>query len=1084
MPRALSSVRLDEHATFRYVLFVEGWPRAYTTDSSGALVGSGLGSWVYTSELNAGSREVGGQREVVPGLIIPDEVVFSVDMRTGLLEPNPVTFRLLDLDGELADFFASEGKESVSLAQRIAPGTTNLGASVQVAGGGTTNPRGRYVGIERIGPSGQRRFFPAIPFDLVGYDHPVHAGAEPPDGLPPVLISDEPIDHNGRLAALYRIYRDPDSTLPDNDPDAYYRWDEAEAAGDRVWWGVMRDTGSVAGNRVWALDFDGPDALMRKQLGTRNTVIRTKISADLTLADDESYVAILFGCRGVAGASVERTFDASVWDHQITAVTSRAALAAQINAWIEDALDGTDTNVAGPDGSFDGWIDAEGNANPDAGVTSEGRFFVRREAVELNDDLTYGVMRIAMHERAWNHLGFEPRRQHREAVTFADVATAYFEWLEPGDDIPGTGVTIPGAGYVLATFTTIAAGAGPDDIPSYTNDGGPRYWYPGQTASVFVLDRDGNQVIRLVDEEPTSLYLEGQLTAGVRSTAEIATVQTERARWFLLEGQVSTTDDDPATDDVEVTDAKDLAQIIDASWVEGTHYGTVDEGGDIAPALYVERYLDPRSFGVNHPRRRADWAGKAVGKGQIELTPLHAYHYALDDAPLERAVALIAQILLSTGACAGYDAPLDAGGEILPGPNTHTTPDPPLFEGDYELADLGCGIPYQLVQHPNEFRAALHTLPGGVDGDLCRLRLAYKGPFSALDALESITGPRQLCWSLAGKQLGVFRLGPVSPEDADIVVTEDDIYGTPGDPASTIPSQTLRATGQVDGVKLSYRWSPVEDSTEATWSLKALDPGAPRRSGELVVEVQDHGLAPVDWYKDDELQDLTGVGDWRPLFRQLWQRDVPTFFARRHFAATLVVSRPQGQDAMPGSAITLTSPWLVNPAGGYGVTGAAGRVTRATHNLWTAATTVDAIIFAVAGPLHYGPSLRVSGVTGTTVAWYEDHLGHGTDATDGTGFAEPDWSATGGTPQATVYQRNGDTWTAIVTRGVTSVNIGARTLVLDGAVTGYLRDKDHYLVISDYAAQTAGTWPRVLYGTAAGDDETIDGTIPATQHLG
>ena len=67
--------------------------------------------------------------------------------------------------------------------------------------------------------------------------------------------------------------------------------------------------------------------------------------------------------------------------------------------------------------------------------------------------------------------------------------------------------------------------------------------------------------------------------------------------------------------------------------------------------------------------------------------------------------------------------------------------------------------------------------------------------------------------------------------------------------------------------------------------------------------------------------------------------------------------------------------------------------------------------------------------------------------------------------------------------GVSSVNIGARTLVLDGAVTGYLRDKDQFLVVAAYSAQTADSWPRNVYATIADADETIDGTIPASQHL-
>jgi hypothetical protein len=1070
--RALSSVRLDEGAKFKYVLFIEGLARAYTNDANAAITGSGIGSWIYTSELAAGDREIPGTREVVTGLVVPETLAFAIDLRTGMPVPEPATFQILDEDEQLATLFASEGKDSERLCERIPPGVDDLGSSAATPDGGTTDPRDRYIGIERIGPDGERRMWPALPFDLVGFDHPVHAGAVPPDGLPPVLISDEPIEFAGRMVTLYRIYQDPDA--PTDDAGAYFPWNEAHDAGDLVWWGVMRDSGYVGGNRMWSIDCHGPDAFMRRQLGTRCPTVRTRIGADLELDDDESYVAIAFNSQGVAGASVLGFYDSSVFDHQLSgaALVDRASLAAQLNTWIEDALDGSDVNVVGADGPFDTWLDAMGNANPDAGITSEGRIFIRREDQGVNDDLTYGRLALAMHSRAWRKLGFEPETQHRDGVTFSDLTHCHFRRLTAGEEFTGhgagTGVNVPGDGYILGIFTTIAAGYPPEDIEAYDNDGGPRYWWPFHTSEVFVLDHRGGQVVRLVDEEVSSLYLEGQLTAGVSQFAEIDSAPTERARWFVLEGEVVEVDDDPSTEAVELTDKAPLAQLVLASWVEGPQYGTVSDGGSLAPALFVERWLDPRGVGLNYKQRRRDWSGKTVGKGEIELSPLHTYHYFIDNAPFEQAVTLVAQILLSTGACEGWDAPLDNGGTITAGPNTHSGA--PLFAGDYELADLGLGIPYQLVASPAEMREAFETLPGGADGDLCRLRLAYVGPFAALDVLESITRPRSLCWSLHGKRFGMFRLGPVSPEDADVTITESDLFGTPGDPASTIPTQQLRATGQVDGVNLAYRHDPAKGKTAELLTLRALDPGASRRTGELVEDVKDHGLAP-DWYPDGDKQLLTGVDDWRPLLRQLWQRDVPEFFARRHFVTSMVMQRMKGQDVMPGTSVSITNQWLVNPAGGYGVTGATGRVVRAEHNTYTGACKAEAIVFAVAGPYHYSPLLRVRRITGTTIEWYPDHLGHGDDEhPDGTGIAVPAW-ASGDPANLMLYERQGETLVEITGGTVVSVDIATRTLVTGGAITGSLRDRDRFIVIA--VDQDPGTWPLEALARQANEAETV-----------
>lgn len=1082
--RALSSVRLDLHAQCKYVLFIEGLPRAYTDDSSGAITGSGPGSWIYRSEQNAGSREEPGEREVVGGLIVPGTISFGLDIKTGMLEPDPTSFRVLDLDGTMADLFATEGKQSEQIAERIAPGTANLGVSVSTVGGLTTNPRGRHIGIERIGPAGERRFFPALPFDLVGLDHPVHAGADPPLGLAPVVVSDEPIEFAGRMAALYRIYRDP--SIRSETEAAYFRWDEAEAAGDRVWWGILRDSGTVEGGRIWSLSCHGPDALMRRQLGTRNTVKRTRIQADLTLADNESFVAI-----GFSGAAVALTtytdYDASIYDHQITAVDTRSLLAAQLNGWIEDALDGTDTNLAGPDGSFDTWVDSTGNCNPDAGIDATGRIFIRR-ADGLDDEMAYGIMHLIMHERAWRKLGFEPSMQAEALPELQDDLTKVDFTPVLAGEVVGFGLLntvtpCPGDGYWYAKVTTIAPGGFPGDVTTLANDGGPRYYWPIHTSEVFVLDHRGSQVIRLIDEETNSLYLEGQLTAGVSQFAEIATVQTERARYFALEGEIVVVDDDPATAEIELSKAEKLAQVAICSWVEGTHYGTTTDAGAIKPALYLERYIDPRGFGLNYKRLTGDWSGKVSGKGEIRLSPLNCYHYFCknDDVPFELAVPLLCQILLSTGACAGWDAPLDDGGSIAAGPNTHAGA--PLFAGDYELADLGLGIPHQIVQHPNDMTAAFDTVPGGADGDYCRLRLAYVGPFAALDTIESITRPRQICLGLAGKQHGFFRLGPVSMENVEATITEDDLFGDPRDPTTVIPTQVLRATGQIDSVEHRYRWNPVEGKTSETMMAQSLDAGAARRTGELVERITDHGLCPP-WYNFGEQLPLTGVGDWQLLFRQLWQHDVPTFFARRHFAATLNVSRPKGQDMMPGSAVAVTNPWLVSPAGGYGVTNATGRVMRATHDMQTGACSVTVIVFAQPGQYHYAPVLRIVGVTGSVADFQTDHLGHGGDAQDGTGFAAPSWVTGTGEIQATLLQRQGSTWVTVGLLGVVSVDLAAETVTFDVAPSGYLRDRDHLLVIAEHHSQAAGPWPLEVFGTLADDDQTIDGTTLAPRHIG
>lgn len=371
-------------------------------------------------------------------------------------------------------------------------------------------------------------------------------------------------------------------------------------------------------------------------------------------------------------------------------------------------------------------------------------------------------------------------------------------------------------------------------------------------------------------------------------------------------------------------------------------------------------------------------------------------------------------------------------------------------------------------------------MPGGVAGPLNRVRHAYLGPYQAADVLDSLMRSRRLCWSLHGKRFGVFQLGPVSAEDADLVITEDDLEGETGDPLSVVPRQSLRATGQLDRIDLSYRLDPETGKTVLTERFDALDAEARQRTGELVEPITDHGLCPP-WFGDKQ-EDETGVGDWVQPFRDFWARDAAEFFARRHYTLELELGRPLGQDAMPGTSVAITNPWPVNPRGGRGITSATGRVVSATHRLRQPyRTRAQCIVFAGQPVVHYGPAVLLSSVNGDEVTWYAYA---GVDA-DGRGFVEPAWSSTGGEMQVDCYQRNGETWTLVFSAGVVSVDLSTRTAVLDAAPgAAILRDKDTWMVPRAWANQNANDWPRAIYGVQADTDQTIgDGTTKAPEFV-
>lgn len=1061
MPRELTSVRLDSHTTFRYVLFVEGLPWAWTDDESGSLTGSGLGSWIGTSETAIGGVEVLGTRSVRPGLVVPDSVRFEVeDLKSGLLLPAPTSFTIVDPD--LGSLFAIE-HDSTIVTERIPPTTTALGTSIQVDGGGTINPRGRYIGIERIGASGQRRSCPAIPYQLVGYNHPFG------EGLPPLLISDEPIEHAGRMVTLYRIHADP--TAPglggELDATSFYDWLTAHEAGDLVWWGILQDAGTVSGDEAWALDCHGPDALLRRTLGALNDPRWIRINAEPTLSAEQDQVAMMFLGRGV-GAGADAIHDGSVFDHTFTG-TDRNETATELNTWIANAISGADTNWSSGNGPFTDLTDLPtGSLFPTAGVTTEGVIWIRRVPDDPGDAARYALMRLTMHERRWRMLGYQPETQG-VIEELGDVTRVEFRKDTIGESLQGTGIVVPASGYWTGTFTTITPGYAHEDVAFYGQDGAQRRYYPIHTAEVFTIDRHGGQVLTL--QEPP-VYLEGQNTAGRFAASSISGVATTRAGWFAARGEVALSEDDVATDEFEIGDPVERHHVFQASWRDGTSYGAVGVGDGFEAALYLERFLDGRTFGFPDKPLTYDWAGKVAGKGGVEVARLNAYHYYLDDAPAEISETLLLQVLLSTGACEGYDDAIDAGGSITAGPNTHSGA--PLFAGDYEIADLGLGVPYQLVASPSAWRSVFDTVPGGWAGPLNRQRPAYIGSFQSMDLLASITRPRGIAWSLHGKQYGVFRVGPLSPEDAALDITENAFVGDPLMPITAQPQQTLRATGQIDRVVLQHNWAPEERSQQDTYRVEAQDPGARRRTGDLVEEISADGMRPPDLQAT-----VMGSGNWRPLFRQLWAVDQATFFARRHFALDFRLAKPLGQDAMPGTPVRITNPWPTSSSGARGITNASGRIVSAEHFLREPYTQVRAIVFVGTGSLTFAPMVRVRRITGTTLEYYPDGLQHGGDSVDGTGFAEPDWSSAGGAINADLYQRapSGD-WTLIDTVAVSSVNLTSRTMTLGGSVSGWLRDRDHILVVSEYDAQDG--WPTSVFGVIA----DTDNAAPAAPYVG
>lgn len=1041
-----------------WVLFVDGIPYAWTTDvgqgTGGSLLGSGASSWIGLSEAAIGGVEDVGARRVLGGLEMPGVIREALDVKAGEPEPNAVTFRLHDLGGLLGPLFAREGKAFDVLGSRVAPGTTATAATAVGPGGSSIDLWGRWIGLERIGPAGERRLFPCLPEALVGFDHAVHENGIPPGELPPVLVSDDPLAWAGRLVTLYAIYRDPDSTA--TTAAAWPTWDLQHAADGRQWVGVVRGVKRQRGG-VFELECHGRDALLRRQLGTVTTRSWMPIAADLNYGDDS--IAVMFKVTYSNGISAPEYFDSTVFDRTLTAVT-KSEMIDEINGIIQDAFDGTSTNYTGSAGQLDAWTIVADLQHARVGLDTTGFYVRKAPQATLRTFLT---MHVVLPSRVLRQLGFEPETQHFDGQHTAteDPKQIYFEKLPFGYPLPYnfSTDTTPGSTYWRVEVNTIAQGytEGVQDQAQWANipAGSPRYWTPKfDDAEPYTIDMTGGgQIVRLTGGAP---YIEGQSTV-YHTGDDVDGSASTQARYFALRGKVQrTVDGEP----------EDTIQVVLLEWDEDGH-GNVSAGATgFEPACRVVRWLDPRLFGFNFRPLAGDleyWSGLEGASGDdgvIEALPLHAYAYMLDDTP-EYAHSVLTQILLSTGSGGGYSV----AGTITAGDNSPGSLDGTLFFGDdLELADLGLGVPQQLVAPLEEIRDAFDTVPGGWAGPLNRVRYAYAGPFQALDTISSLFRVRRLMHRWHGDVFGVAKLAPFSPADADLTILEADLYPTDNDPRSLMPDQLPAPMGHLDGIRLAYRWDPGEAKTQLEHVERALDPDARTRTGDLVEDVEDHGLVPWVWGLRPE---DVGTTPWYDEIRLLWAHEACAFFGSEHFSAVVNVSRPKGQDIRLGTRVVLTNPWLVDSAGSYGVTSHVGIVTATDLDPVMFSRRCEIFVFAgqAEGYRYFAPSARVTAQSGAVLTLSTDQHGHGNaDLYDAQGFVEPSWSTIGGAAIVQILYRIGETWTLGGTHTVSSYNTGSAQLTLTTTPDTTLSYTDRWVIVVGYDTQTASTFPRGLFG--------------------
>jgi hypothetical protein len=623
---------------------------------------------------------------------------------------------------------------------------------------------------------------------------------------------------------------------------------------------------------------------------------------------------------------------------------------------------------------------------------------------------------------------------------------------------------IPGDGYWCAHFNTIELGEGSGNWGANNggldNRGNPREYWPMYSGEMQILAAEGNQQIGLSYDFP---FIEPDPVVPF-SASEIDSDPVTGARHFIFKGKIAkavvqddgdlAAIDNGALLDGTAVEGKDLAIPAVVEFRQGGSYGQVTEVQGEA-TVRIQKWIHPRWMGWDHLPLDGEWAGVSDNTNAdwaIQCLPLASYGYNDADAPAEYreqvtgidlASNVLCQLLLSSGTATGWSDDYESSPTFTRGSNMQAGD--AFWAGDCKTYDLALAIPYQLVADVDEIASEFDKLDGGVTGPINHVRYCYGAPFESLDMLESLLRPRGLAVSLRGGRVGVVRLGLFSPADVDVEIGEGDL----DDPFGDSVRQEFRAMGHLDETKLRLRWDSIEGDHAVERTIRARDPGARDRLGDLDLEIADDGVCP--WNADG----ISAVATSQAL-HEMWAKDRPEFFSKRHFKVTgLRVTRIKGQDLHIGTRISLTNPWLTDANGDLGLTDALGIITAVELNTAEHVYVCEALIFAGQDDFRsWAPLGVISDVTGAVVTL--DETAPYAAATD---FDIPSWSDSVTPGRVYIVSYDLTSWTVHGPYTVLSVNSGAGTVTLTASPGLAIRDRDKFLVLSDYDDQ-AGRWPQ------------------------
>lgn len=1084
-----------------WVLFIDGVDKAFTTEPE--LEGSGASSWINTTW---------GAREVLGGLIMPSQIPNRIDPRTGKFEESTITLRLLeDEDETIAELFGTENvarEYIISLRSSEDPAdATKLHPSAATS----VNIRGRHVGVEAIGSGGERRIFHCFPFQTGvggsdGTGLPLDHISRDSMNDPFISVSDEPVVFEGRWFALYRVVRDPQ--LANGDYQDWPNWEDQYNGGALAWWGRMKDRGSIdhKGGRIWSMDVSGPASLLDKRLNQAQAneqwhTVDTPLVLKTDPGQRNDHIAVGFYRFGTYQDSTG-ALDANVYDAGINKFGDRIQVTTPDD--VADHIETVILSVADNGASVTDTGDT--HFHDSAHPKSQGQRIefdknyigIRRnredDAVIPNFWPSFFAMELVLHEDIWQLLGWNIRYGTNKSFRVPDALVGQNQheltdifWV---DFSPVSYTTSPpmnsfsifghgmqqavGTGYIKGEFTTKAAGM----LPGFgigglgtDNYGDRRDYLPenslfhGGEGKQVRLEHTGRQLVELLSSR---IYAESQKDRPPTgdSIAGGAIVADSTRRW-VFRGKFKRGSADDETEEVEHHVAK-------CSWKDADG-GVAEING--TPRLYIERWEDSRLYGFDNPPMDRTWTAAVAS---IQATPMSVWGYEgpVDkqhsrQSPwswirLEQSYSVMQRILLSTGTSSAWSGTEEGYGSatITAGDNDNgATGDIHAQQGnDLEIADMGLGIPEELVQSSQSFLDAFSGMESLESCKLCSI-----GDIHSETLLEALMQPAGLAWKLdrssAIPQYGVFRVAQtLSPADLTIAITESDLHGDTNDPTSVIPTQQIRWASAIDIFNVGYRFNPADESNLRTYSAAARDDGARYRDGRTEHKINGGGLTipelATELFTPEE-------SAWQPDFTRIWGWEMAQWWASRHFLVTnLRIHRTKAWEIEVGTRILLTNVRLALPDGTYGLTNGQALIVSTSLDTASGMKTVEALVDVNSLDLRvWAPIARVLAydASATKLKCDTDYWGRGA-TTDIEFFVNPSWSPfsdANASIQLWGFSRN--TWETGPTGTVSSVNTSTQEITLTGALSATPdRDKIWFVTLREYDNQAAA-WAKGLF---------------------